>query len=422
MKLEERIALVREVGEEIVTEQDLKTLFETKKKPVAYDGFEPSGKIHVAQGLMRSYNVNKMVEAGCEFKMLVADWHAWANNKLGGDLEAIQKCGDYFVEVWKAAGMNLDHVEFVRVSDYVEDEEYWKKVMQVARHSTLQRVLRTTQIMGRSEKDTLQASQILYPCMQAADIFQLKADICQLGMDQRKVNILAREIGPKIGFYSPVAVHHHMLMGLGEPLAANISKLTLWEERYVTKTTNGVEYRITLRKNDSITCEPSIDQYSAITKDTKDWKQLGPFQARVLEVLGKDLVSMELKENSTTMDRAISLKMSKSKPDTAIFVTDSMEEVKRKLSKAYCPAKEAKENPVLEYAKYLVFEGTDSMEIKRPEKFGGNAEFNSYQELEQAFIEGKVHPMDLKNSVAEGLNDLLEPVRKHFSKGKAADL
>ena len=346
MNVEERIALVKQVGEEIVTEQDLKTLFESKKKPVAYDGFEPSGKIHVAQGLMRAYNVNKMTQAGCEFKMLVADWHAWANNKLGGDLEAIQKCGDYFIEVWKAAGMNLEHVEFVRVSDYVEDEDYWKKVMQVARHSTLQRIIRTTQIMGRSEKDTLQASQVLYPCMQAADIFQLKADICQLGMDQRKVNILAREIGPKIGYYAPVAVHHHMLMGLGEPP----------------------------------------------------------------------------KGEADATERAIAMKMSKSRPDTAIFVTDSTEEVKRKLSKAYCPAKEVKENPVLEYAKYLVFEGTDSMTIKRPEKFGGDTEYNSYQELEAAFVEGKVHPMDLKNSVADELNELLEPIRKHFSKGKPADL
>jgi tyrosyl-tRNA synthetase len=29
--------------------------------------------------------------------------------------------------------------------------------------------------------------------MQCADIFFLKADICQLGVDQRKVNMLARE-------------------------------------------------------------------------------------------------------------------------------------------------------------------------------------------------------------------------------------
>ena len=49
------------------------------------------------------------------------------------------------------------------------------------------------QIMGRSESDDLAASRIFYPVMQCADIFFLGADICQLGMDQRKVNMLARE-------------------------------------------------------------------------------------------------------------------------------------------------------------------------------------------------------------------------------------
>ena len=48
-------------------------------------------------------------------------------------------------------------------------------------------------IMGRKETEEMSASQIFYPCMQAADVFYLKADICQLGMDQRKVNMLARE-------------------------------------------------------------------------------------------------------------------------------------------------------------------------------------------------------------------------------------
>ncbi|KAL5574138.1 hypothetical protein UlMin_023735 [Ulmus minor] len=50
-----------------------------------------------------------------------------------------------------------------------------------------------SQIMGRTEQHELTAAQILYLCVQCADIFFLKADICQLGMDHRKVNVLARE-------------------------------------------------------------------------------------------------------------------------------------------------------------------------------------------------------------------------------------
>src|SRR3989338_1218684 len=143
MDINTKLELIKQVGEEIVTEEELKTLLETKTHPVAYDGFEPSGTdIHIAQGLMRSININKMTKTGIKFKMLVADWHAWANNKMGGDLEKIQKVGHYYIEVWKACGMDLKNVEFVWASEAMEKVDYWKTVMQIARKSTLKRILR----------------------------------------------------------------------------------------------------------------------------------------------------------------------------------------------------------------------------------------------------------------------------------------
>ena len=343
MDIESRLSLIREVGEEIITEKDLKNLLETKEKPISYDGFEPSGQMHIAQGILRSINVNKMIKAGVCFKMYAADWHSWANNKLDGDIEKIQKCGDYLVEIWKVSGMKK--VEFVRASDLVNNQDYWKKVLQISRNSTVQRIIRTGQIMGRKENEILQASQILYPCMQAADIFELKADICQLGLDQRKVNVLAREIAPKLGWWKPVIVSHHMLLGL---------------------------QHITSKSDDKI--ESSID-----------------------------------------------MKMSKSKPDSAIFMTDTPEDVKRKISKAYCPKTE-EENPVLEYCKYIIFEKFKKMKIERDKKFGGDLYFENYSQLSKDYNDSKIHPSDLKNSVAFYINKLLEPVRKHFSKGKAKKL
>lgn len=344
MELNERLNLIKEVGEEIVTEEELTELLSTKKKIIAYDGFEPSGRIHIAQGILRAINVNKMTKAGVHFKMWVADWHGWANNKMGGDLEKIQVVGKYFIEVWKASGMDLKNVEFVWASDAVKDPEYWKLVMKVAIKNSLKRVIRTVEIMGREESDTLQASQILYPCMQAADIFYLKADIAQLGLDQRKVNMMARETAPMLGLWKPISISHHMLMGLQQP-----------------------------------------------------------------PVEGLDSV-----------DRVIKLKMSKSKPDTAIFMTDNEEDINRKITKAWCPEKQAKENPILEYCKYIVFEKFDTFEIKRPDKFGGNLTINSYADLEEMYVEGKIHPLDLKKATAFYINELLKPVRLHFEKDKDA--
>lgn len=176
-------------------------------------GFEPSGRIHIAQGLLRSITVNKLTRAGVKFKFWVADWFALMNNKMGGDLEKIQTVGKYFIEVWKATGMDLENVEFLWASEHM-DQDYWLQVVRIGMMNTVTRITRCAQIMGRSEGSTLSAAQIFYPCMQASDIFKLEVDIAQLGMDQRKVNVLAREIAPKLGKKKPIAIHHHMLIGL----------------------------------------------------------------------------------------------------------------------------------------------------------------------------------------------------------------
>ena len=110
MDIKERLELIKSVGEEVITEEELAALLEKKKNPIAYDGFEPSGQIHIAQGLLRAISINKLTKAGCTFYLLVADWHALANNKMGGDLDAIQNVGRYFIEVWKACGMDLDKI------------------------------------------------------------------------------------------------------------------------------------------------------------------------------------------------------------------------------------------------------------------------------------------------------------------------
>jgi tyrosyl-tRNA synthetase len=291
--------------------------------------------MHIAQGVMRAINTNKMMKAGVHFKFWVADWFAWMNNKMDGDLEKIKKVGEYQVEVWKACGMDVKNVEFLWASDAMNDREYWKRTVNIARNNTVQRIVRCSQIMGRTEKDTLSAAQIFYPCMQCSDIFHLKADITHLGMDQRKVNILAREIGPKLGLWKPVVVSIHMLMGLKKP-------------------------------------------------------PLGV---------------------TDPVERAIAMKMSKSIPDSAVFMTDSEEDVKKKIGNAFCP-ETLEDNPMLEYMRYIIFESFNSVKIERPEKFGGDVTYASFEELTKDYRNRKIHPMDLKNATARYINELLEPVRK----------
>ncbi|KAL7186090.1 hypothetical protein ACSBR2_027948 [Camellia fascicularis] len=156
-------------------------------------------------------SVSKLTSAGCKVKIWIADWFAQLNNKMGGDLKKIQTVGQYMIEIWKAVGLNLqgDKVEFLWSSKETNSRahEYWPLVMDIARKNKLSRIT--------SEKDELTAAQIFYPCMQCADIFFLKADICQLGMDQRKVNVLVREYCDDIKRKNkPIILSHYMLPGL----------------------------------------------------------------------------------------------------------------------------------------------------------------------------------------------------------------
>ncbi|VFQ82578.1 unnamed protein product [Cuscuta campestris] len=221
MNLEERFNVIRSIGEECIQEDELRNLLANKPQPICYDGFEPSGRMHIAQGVMKTINVNKLVASGCKVKIWIADWFAQLNNKMGGDLKKIHVVGQYLIEIWKAAGMKVEsgNVEFVWSSEEINSRahEYWPLVMDIARRNTLPRILRCGQIMGRSKEEQLTAAQIFYPCMQCADIFFLKADICQLGMDQRKVNVLAREYAEDIKRKNkPIILSHHMLPGLEE--------------------------------------------------------------------------------------------------------------------------------------------------------------------------------------------------------------
>jgi len=348
LDLETRLDHVRRVGEEIITEAELRELLSTNDHPSAYDGFEPSGLAHIAFGVLRAANIADMQEAGVHFKLWVADWFAWLNGKMGGNLDKIQEVGKYFIEVWKAAGVDVSKVDVQWTSEAVKDEEYWKKVVRIAQNVTLARSRRAISIMGRTEKDLVQTAQLFYPMMQVADIFWLDVDICQLGLDQRRANILAREMADKFRWKRPVAVHHHMLMGL------------------------------------------------------------------------QGMKQPEGYDDNAKFDAEIASKMSKSKPETAVFVHDSADVIKRKMDNAYCPAKVTAGNPVLEYARYIVFRKSNSLRVERPAKYGGLLEFASYGELEDAFRNGKLHPADLKKSVADAIETVVAPIRTHFEKDPTA--
>jgi tyrosyl-tRNA synthetase len=314
--------------EEVVTVEELKAVLD-KSKPKAYIGFEPSGTVHIGWKICTN-KIKDFIDCGFDFTILLADWHAYINDKLDGDLEKIKLCGEYLEDCFAAMGVDSGKVRFVYASDYVNDPKYWELVLKTAKATSVARVKRAMDIMGREEEEAdKDLSKLFYPAMQVSDIFYLDLDVAYGGMDQRHAHMLARDVSKKVGKKSPVALHTPLLTGL---------------------------------------------------------------------------------QAGGRMD-PIEVKMSKSKPDSMISIHDDPETVKKKISKAFCPEKQVEGNPILEMCKYVVFPELkgESFLIERPEKFGGNLEF------EQMFS-GGLHPLDLKNATAGYINNILEPVRMYFEK------
>ena len=344
----DRFKLVSRNLVEIITIEELRKLLEEKERPRAYIGYEPSGLFHIGW-LIWAMKVRDLVEAGFDMIILEATWHAWINDKLGGDMELIKKDALYVRHVLKALGIDVSRIRFVDAEDMVSDKRYWEILLRVAKNTTLARMKRALTIMGRkAEEAEMDFSKLIYPAMQVTDIFYLDVDVALGGTDQRRAHMLARDVAEKLGYKKPIAIHTPLLTGLQGAGRMDTSR---------------------------------------IDEDTF----------------------------------AVELKMSKSRPETTILVHDSPEEIRRKIRKAYCPAKEVRFNPIIEINKYILFTQKDFiLHIDRPEKYGGPIDIHSYGELEKMFIEGKIHPLDLKNATAEALVKFLEPVRRYFEENKEA--
>lgn len=228
MDTEERFNLLARNTEEIVTVEELKRILDTNPSPRSYIGFEPSGLVHLGWVICAN-KVKDLVDAGFEMTIFFADWHAYINDKLGGDIERIRICAKYMEDCFEALGVPREKVKFVLASE-IMDITYWEKVMKVGKVTSLSRIKRAMTIMGRKEDDAeLDSSKFLYPLMQATDIFQMNIDLAYSGIDQRRAHMLAREAGEKLQWKVPVALHTPLLPGLKglsrmDPIANKMSK------------------------------------------------------------------------------------------------------------------------------------------------------------------------------------------------------
>jgi len=353
-----KLKLITQNTEEVLTEAELENLLSTNTPLRHYIGFEISGLVHLGTGLVCMQKIKDFQEAGVDCSIFLADWHSWINDKLGGDREKIKNIGvPYFREGLiaglKCVGADPNKVKFVLGTElYHNNDDYFATIVEISKHTTLARIKRSTDIMGRQTNEQADFARLFYPVMQVADTFIQGLNIVHGGIDQRKAHVIARAVALDLNIkpvrdlsgnkIKPIAVHHRLLLGLQKPAIWPVPRENIREV----------------------------------------W---------------------------------IAAKMSKSIPKSAVFIHDTADEIREKVMHAFCPPKETEFNPIIDWVKSLIFVNKSSeLLVKREDRFGGDRTFYSSEEICDAFQKELLHPEDLKKAVAEKIIEILEPARKHF--------
>jgi tyrosyl-tRNA synthetase len=329
MNLEQKFQLLKRNTQEIVTEDELKTLLKKKKQPAVYLGWSITGRPHIGY-FVPVLKLADFLKAGFKVKLLLADLHGVLDNT---PWEMVEKRFEHYKNtiplMFKAIGANIKNFEIVKGSDFQLKKDYFTDLLKLATYTSINDAKRAgSEVVKFGDNPKL--SGLIYPLMQALDEEYLNVDVQYGGVDQRKILMFARE---------------------------NLSKLNY---------------------------KPRIELMTPL----------------IPGLVGK--------------------KMSASDPQSKIDVLDDEKTVNAKLNKAYCEVGVVEDNGVLAFLKHVIMtikgDKKEKFVVERPIKFGGNLTFKTYQEVEEAYVKRKLHPLDLKNAVAKEINLLLEPLRKQKTK------
>jgi tyrosyl-tRNA synthetase len=303
-----------------------------------YVGFEPSGKAHIGWKVL-SLQLKRMLEADANVLIFLADWHAWVNDKFGGNMEDIQKTAVYMEETFRALldypeeGDGPGQLRFYWASQLMDSGDYWARVLRCSKGATLPMVRKTFTIMGRDEASSdHDLSKFYYPAMQAADIFELNIDVAIGGMDQRKAHMFMRDMASKWNWKKATCLHTPILSSL---------------------------------------------KASGVRMDSFDHK------------------------------------MSKSDPNGALLLHDTLEKVQKKMKKAYLDP-EDEQSPVYELAEHVVLPEFGHIQVTPNPKFGEPSTWNDLASFRAAVMDGTLHPFDAKMGVAAGVAAGLSSIAEHF--------
>ncbi|MGY5852996.1 MAG: tyrosine--tRNA ligase [Candidatus Thorarchaeota archaeon] len=322
----DKIQIALSNAEEVVTEDEIRTILDRKEGFTFYYGTAPTGPFHYAY-IIQFNKLVQLSEVGGKGTILLADYHAHLDDrKTSFDLMELRS--KYYEECIRGVlGSYANNFKFIRGSEYQHKRDYVEDLFKIAARVTETRAKRAASEVVRMSGDA-KVSGLLYPLLQILDVKYLNADITVGGIDQRNIYMLGREALKDVGFHKGAYIFMPLL--------------------------------------------PSLKGGGS--------------------------------------------KMSASDPLSHIRVTDTPDDIKKTIRKAYCPAGNLELNPITSTVRYILLPRFEKILIPRKEKFGGDVEFSDIEDFERAYSGGDLHPLDVKQAVTDQLIELLEPARIYFEK------
>ena len=204
-----KVEIVEKGTLEVINTEELEKKLE-KDSPITYAGYEPSGKIHLGHAIT-IMKLKQLQEIGFKVKILLADYHAYLNGK--GTIEEIEEMAEYNKKCFLAFGLSEENTEFILGSSFQTNNDYVDDLYRLANLTTLSRAKRSMDQVSRSSQNP-KVANVIYPLMQVIDMKFLNVDVALGGMEQRKIQMLARENLPKLDFEAPVCIHTPLLHGM----------------------------------------------------------------------------------------------------------------------------------------------------------------------------------------------------------------
>lgn len=365
MNIEEKLALITNGLEETIGEEKIKEILAERNLRL-YWGTAPTGRPHIGY-LKPLLKIAEFLKAGCEVTILFADLHAYLD-AMKSSLEQLEYRTKYYEFVImgvleELVGLeSLSLIKFVRGTEYQLTKEYnFDKYKLMSMMSVRDATKAGTEVVKQSKNPNV--GSLLYPGLQALDEEYLNVDAQFGGIDQRKIFMLARKYLPKLGYSERI----HLM----NPIIPS------------------------LKSGTSLAEQAEIERQRLENEKSPD------------------------KDNKQTKDTKIK-KMSASEDNTKIDLMDTAKQIRKKIGKAFCEEGNL-DCGLLEFVKHVLFpiniikNGNSIFTINRPEQYGGNISYESFEELAEQFKGNKLSSVDLKQGVSSWLNSLLENVRNKLN-------